>query len=500
MAIGNISLLLSVNSGKFNAGLNSAARRLQSFGSDIKSFGSSILSVGTKVAALGAGISAAFAGVRTVQGIKNAFTDLDRLAKSGDKLGLTTKALSQFQFAAEISGVSARTFEMALQRMTRRISEAAMGTGEAKDAIAELGLDARALAIGGPEVALRQVADALRSVGSQSDRVRLAFKLFDSEGVAVVNMLKGGSAGLNALARDADRVGASFSRLDTAKIELANDALKRMRTLLMADLRQAAVALAPFLKAVADRVVDMRISFGDAGKVMQNAMNSVIDGVSSALFLFDGLTSVISALQIKSLKLLDTWVRAREALADAGGAIRKGLKPGAVGLSFLLGDNTPDAVKNFVGGGGLARENLAKFAVELEGQIAEIEKSLTDKTLTNFGQRFDEFVRSVRSKTKKLTSEIVADSLRLRTVAPIPDIAPEIGDTSARPIARFTGAATRGSQAAFSAINQANAAQRDMATNIKDMTDQMRQLPAKLDRLDRTFRDGLDNLQIAEFA
>jgi hypothetical protein len=40
---------------------------------------------------------------------------------------------------------------------------------------------------------LGDVADAFASIEDPAERVRLAFKLFDSEGIALVNLLRGGS-------------------------------------------------------------------------------------------------------------------------------------------------------------------------------------------------------------------------------------------------------------------------------------------------------------------
>jgi len=120
----------------------------------------------------------------------------DALAKTADKLGVTTNALSELRYAGELSGVAANTMDMALQRMTRRLSEAAQGSGEAKGALQELGLSAQSLAMMSADQQLAKIADAMQAIPSQADRVRLAFKLFDSEGVAMVNTLSQGSEGL----------------------------------------------------------------------------------------------------------------------------------------------------------------------------------------------------------------------------------------------------------------------------------------------------------------
>ncbi len=141
-------------------------------------------------------LAAVFAGMVTiaaVRGLARSFeqviTKLDMIAKQADKLGLTTEALQEMRFAAERSGVAVTTFDMAFQRFTRRAGEAAKGTGEAKDALKELGFTLDDLREKSPEELFQQAAAALADTTDAAERLRLAFKLFDSEGVAIVNMV-----------------------------------------------------------------------------------------------------------------------------------------------------------------------------------------------------------------------------------------------------------------------------------------------------------------------
>ncbi|UTW01242.1 hypothetical protein KDW99_08985 [Marinomonas rhizomae] len=158
--------------------------------------------------------------------IANSTSELgDKAAKTADKLGLQVGALQELRYAAERSGVSSNTMDMAMQRMVRRLAEAKNGTGAAKDAIDELGLSSQALASMTPDEAMNEIADALKGVESQSDRVRLAFKFFDSEGVSMVNMLKDGSAGLKQLRKDARDTGYVLSEQAARDAEAFQDSL-----------------------------------------------------------------------------------------------------------------------------------------------------------------------------------------------------------------------------------------------------------------------------------
>lgn len=200
--LGSAVLELSTDDRKLRRGLGEAERRTD------KTIGK---------------LKAAFAGLVTVgavMGLARAFgrviDRLDGIAKAADKLGLTTEALQEMRFAAELSGVAVTTFDMAFQRFTRRAGEAAAGTGEAKDALRELGFTIDDLQKKSPEELFMQAAKALAETEDAAERLRLAFKLFDSEGVAVVNMV----ANLEALRDEARKLGVVLAD------DLVRDAVK----------------------------------------------------------------------------------------------------------------------------------------------------------------------------------------------------------------------------------------------------------------------------------
>ena len=131
------------------------------------------------------------------------------IGKTADKIGVGVEALQELRFAAKASGVEQQTLDMALQRFTRRAAEAAQGTGEAKDALAQMGIALRDQSgnLRSSEDLLGDVADAFARIEDPAERVRLAFKLFDSEGVALVNLLSDGSGALEEMRERARDLG-----------------------------------------------------------------------------------------------------------------------------------------------------------------------------------------------------------------------------------------------------------------------------------------------------
>lgn len=188
--------------------------------------------------------------------VKNSLDAADRIQKLNQRLGASTEALSQYQFVADQTGVSFNQLTTGWQRMTRRIAEAAQGTGEAKNALAELGLDVQKLNQLKPEEQFEVLADAIMKVKNPADQVRLAMKLFDSEGVALLQTMQGGSESIRKLRDEADKLGLTLDQ-DTANAAArANDAMDKFGAATDALGVHLTAALAPAIEDVANWLQD----------------------------------------------------------------------------------------------------------------------------------------------------------------------------------------------------------------------------------------------------
>ena len=268
----------------------------------------------------GAAMAAAGAAV-TASLVKTGLQSVDSLAKTADKLGITTESLAQMRFAAEQTGVEVNKFDTALQRFTRRLGDAAAGSGPAVKAFDRLGLSAQELVKLSPDQAFLKVADAMQDVGNQTEKVSVAFKLFDSEGVGLVNTLDLGSEGLAELAAQADAAGLSISRIEAAKIEEANDAINRAAKVFEGFSSQLAVQFAPVIEDIANKM----FSFGTGAVDSAGAANKAFEVIAKgAGFVGDAIRGIEIAVKavgvglqtfyVAQLKLLNNFVKALDAL------------------------------------------------------------------------------------------------------------------------------------------------------------------------------------------
>lgn len=179
-------------------------------------------------AKLFAGVAASAAVVSLGNLVKRTIEAQDRIGKLSLRLGESTEFLSEMAFVAERSGVSVETMNMAIQRANRRLAEfAATGKGPAAEAFKQLGIDVRNAdgTMKSFEQLLPELADAFQKIESEAEKTRLAFQLFDSEGVSFLQILKGGSAEIEKLRQKARDLGLSLNKEVTDQAAAANDAL-----------------------------------------------------------------------------------------------------------------------------------------------------------------------------------------------------------------------------------------------------------------------------------
>jgi len=279
--------------------------------------------------------------------------NVDATAKFADKIGISTEALSELHHAAELTGVSNKDLNMGLQRMTRRVAEAANGTGAASKALKELGIDAKELAALAPDQQFSKIAESMNEVGSRSDQVRLAFSVFDSGGVGLLNTMDAGAAGIRAMQEEAVQLGISISRVDAAKIEAANDAMSKTGGVLTGFGNNLTTALSPFLESASNWLVDIAKKSGGFKSQIESAMKFAAkavgvfrDGLRGIQVVFKSLQLAAAALGLGFLSVLKGLDSGLTVFLNAYGmGVRKTLSP-ILGLAAKFSDSAAEAKKS----------------------------------------------------------------------------------------------------------------------------------------------------------
>lgn len=256
--IGRLRAELSANAARFASDMGKARNTAQSFGARIqRSFASArkeinrsvsrMLSFGSAIAAIAT--PAVLGGL-----IKRSIEAADAIGKTADATGLSTDAFQELRFAADLAGVGQEKFAVGMRMFAKNLGDARRGTGALSEALRRLDpalLDAVRSAPD-TETALRMVLERMQSMPDAASKAGLAAAAFGESGVAMVNMLKDGTAGLDAARRQARELGVVMDEQLVRQAEAAQDRLSALATVLSTSVTINVAKLAPMIADLAE--------------------------------------------------------------------------------------------------------------------------------------------------------------------------------------------------------------------------------------------------------
>jgi len=261
------------------------------FSGTMDKLGSKLSAAKVPILAIGAAAAASAVGVFALT--KNVADSFDKVQKFSDRIGISTEAMSKLNHIADLSGISTQAMGTSIQRMTRRISEASVGTGVAVKALEELGISVDSIKNKKPDEQFADIADAMHGMEKQSDKVRLAMALFDTEGVSMLQSMKDGSKGIKEMGDEAEKLGLVISGDAGEAAANFNDSMLRMSSSIKGISNTMAVELMPVMtrvmNGISKLVVDNKETFAALGEGIKTAFNGVvisIKGVVHVLMFF----------------------------------------------------------------------------------------------------------------------------------------------------------------------------------------------------------------------
>ena len=234
----------------------------------------------------------AIAGYWAVQALQNLVANtanvIAEVGKTASFLGITADALQELRYAAEKSGVSVDALNDAIKELQVRAVDAKSGQGEAAEAFQMLGLKSTDAAgrIREPLELLDAVADRMRTMPTQSDRIWIADAIFGDEGSTVLSMLKDGSQGLRTMRNEARALGITLGSDAIAKASRFNQALKKLHSVSGGIAKTFVEYLLPPLSWLAEKAAALSAAF--------NQMESRASFVRTTLLTLSGVLGVLA--------------------------------------------------------------------------------------------------------------------------------------------------------------------------------------------------------------
>ncbi len=253
----------------------------------------------------------------TVDYISDSLTNIDAQTKLADRLGVTTQFIAGLKVAGEDAGLSLETMGTAMGRMERSLASIHTAGAPAADALRTLSLTLDDLKGKSPEQQLGIIADRFATLRDQGQRTTVATELFGREGIKLVGVLSQGSAGLADAEAKAKALGLSFDRVDGAKVEAANRAIREMKESLEGLSNTITIQLAPLITGIGEQFVEdakQGDAFGQTVHDVIETLITMVDGFraefAAVKVVVEGIALVLNTSWAGSLTLLDALIRA----------------------------------------------------------------------------------------------------------------------------------------------------------------------------------------------
>jgi len=213
--VGGIAVDLIAGTQQWSKGFNRAEKQAHGFRKAIDQSLTKII-----------GFAAVYRGLQRVIGMFNETRRaIDNLAKTADRLNLTTEALAGFQFAAKLAGATSQDVARALTYMTRTIGEAAAKGGEYEEVLRRIGVSTSELLGMSTEEQYKRISDAINELGTASEKTSATMRIFGESGVKMMTLIAGGGGALDRAISKTKEYGTAVKRDAAGRVEEMNDIL-----------------------------------------------------------------------------------------------------------------------------------------------------------------------------------------------------------------------------------------------------------------------------------
>lgn len=306
-------------------------------------------------------VGIAVAGYLSVAGLVNfgrhSLDTADRLNKMSQSVGVAVEELSGFAYAARLADVDMESVASNLAKFSKNAVEAAKEGSDAATAFSVMGVNVRD-ATGGLKSAdrlLAEVADRFASYRDGAAKTALAMEIFGKSGASMIPLLNSGSASLQAMREEGERLGLVFSGETARAAEEVNDNITRLKAVFEGASNRIMAGLLPALKEITEtfiRVMGPTTDWNNVVAVLTVALQSLAGLLLLVKLGIDGIASAIDWV----VKKYDDWT---DAIARNTAAYRDA----NINVDLLTGEQIKTTVES--------GEKIRKALNTAEGYVAQ---------------------------------------------------------------------------------------------------------------------------------
>ena len=379
--IATLTFDLIGESSKLRADLQKASRSTKSWADQTRQ---SINTAGKVFAgiAVSAGVSMAAIYASTAK-------TADQLGKFSDRVGEAPGKIQGLRRAATLTGQSTEAMDSALEKMSKRLGEAANGTGEAAKYLKEYGLNTKEFLSLSPADQFGKISDKVNELSTQQEKAAASNAFFSRSGLGLVNTMALGSEGLKDITQEVKDYGLELTRIDIAKIEAANDSWFRASEVLDGFGQRLTAELAPIVESLANEFLNAAKEAGGLGSVANKVVEYMVVAVGTA-------ADTVRALQI-------AWSGVKLVVAGAVSKIVSGMAEADRAVSAFL--NALPGIES------KPSQVLSNISEALKSTYEDIDRDLAKLAFSPIpSEKIEKFVADIQSKATAAAKKVAAAS------------------------------------------------------------------------------------------
>ncbi len=243
----------------------------------------------------------------------------------GVAIGANVNEMQALQLAAKDVGLEFTQLYEPISKLPRKIQEAAVGFGDSVAVFSQLpGIDIGALrnlgATQGPFAQLKVVADALKRVTDQNQKLYLLTKIFEETGPKFQRLFALGSEGIERFEKLVVKLGLSLKDLDVAKALELNRAFDNIAKAWGALQRETVLNIAPEVITYIDKLTEL-ITNKDFRTKVVDSVSSILRTLSRNFFDFAASLVKIADFIVSIIDVLKTLTGVFQKQTGRGGVI-----------------------------------------------------------------------------------------------------------------------------------------------------------------------------------
>lgn len=376
-------------------------KALQKVKADLHDFGSGVMAVGAGIASAGSAIVGGLAGA--LMYFSKVGSDLNDLSA---RTGISTTALAELGYAADMTGTQMESVESAVKKMQKNLGGIGPESAKAVESLEAMGLSLDQLSGLAPEDQFQMIAESIGSIDDPSRKAAAAMAIFGGSGTDLIPMMEN----IRELRDEARDLGIAPSPESVKAADAIGDAIDRVRKVVGSALFEMGAAVAPMAQEYLEGMLTVTKAVRNFIKENKPLIATVAK-VAAVVAAAGGAIVAIGATLVGTGLAIGGVLSAMSSIAAAGGLVVS--VAGAIGAVFGAILSPIGLVVAALLAGGYSFLRFTEVGRTAVATLAESVTSLFGKLKQTVTGTFEGIILAVRSGDLALAGQIAMVGLRL---------------------------------------------------------------------------------------